>query len=406
MGRALPLLLVTLTRLRRWPLVGLVALVMTGAALLEASTDESVGLTWQIGLAAIWMGTCLLLAHRWPLSALLVVQAAVVIPVWLWGTRGPGGALLIALLLMVGYLAFRRSLRPALAGYGVAVVVPSLTLVLVSESSWEFVFFGLILGSGLLVGVLLRREQQRTTELTRLARELAVERELRARDAVDEERARISRELHDAVAHNLSVMTLQVGVVRRRIAASHPDAEAELDTLAAAEELGRASVDELRRVVGLIRPEADATLAPRPSLARLDDLAETMSTAGLPVQVTVEGEPVDLPAALDMSAFRIVQEALTNTMRHAGDGARALVAVRWLPDSLVLEISDDGLGASAAVSPTDRVGGHGLIGMRERVELFGGSLSAAPGADHGFRVVARIPVARATAPRMHPVTAP
>jgi signal transduction histidine kinase len=387
---------VTLTGHRGWLAASLVALVMTGAGILEAGSDEVFGLAWQSVATALWAGACLLVAYRLPLTGLLLVQVAVVVPVLAWDTRGPGGALLIDLLLMVGYLAFRRNLRLALVGYAVAVVVPSLTLVLADESSWEFVFFGLILGSGLLVGVLLRREQQRTAELTRLARELAVEREHRARHAVDEERARISRELHDAVAHNLSVMTLQVGVVRRRLTAAYPDAEDERETLAAAEELGRASVDELRRVVGLIRPDADEVLSPRASLHRVEDLAQTMRTTGLPVSVVVDGDPVDLPAAVDMSMFRVVQEALTNTMRHAGEGATATVTMSWRPDELVLEVRDTG-GAGPApdsVLHSRDVGGHGLIGMRERVELFGGRLLTGPTESGGFRVTAHVPITR------------
>ncbi|MDP9865912.1 MULTISPECIES: sensor histidine kinase [Streptosporangium] len=215
--------------------------------------------------------------------------------------------------------------------------------------------------------------------------------ELLAREAVSKERTRIARELHDVVAHSVSVMVMQAGAARLML---RPDQVTEREALNVVEETGREAVEELRRMLGLLRTgrEGDG-LAPQPSLARLDDLVEQMRTAGLDVRLSVEGEPVPLPAGLDLSAYRIVQAALANTLRHAGPtGVEVTVAYR--PRALSLEILDEGPRAGRTGSAGEP--GHGLIGMRERVALFHGRLSAGPlpGGGYGVRVtlplVARI----------------
>ena len=210
------------------------------------------------------------------------------------------------------------------------------------------------------------------------------ERELAAREAVVEERARIARELHDAIAHNVSMMVVQAGAERRVVA---PEATSTRETLQAIEQIGRGALTEMRRLVGMLRSDSVDPLAPQPGLHDLETLAAQVSDAGLPVELRVEGEPCELPVGIELSAYRIVQEALTNALKHAGR-ARASVVVRYAPDSLELEIVDDGAGAGAPIPG----GGHGLVGMRERVALYGGRFDAGRDPRGGFAVRVLLPV--------------
>src|SRR5690348_16511938 len=215
-------------------------------------------------------------------------------------------------------------------------------------------------------------------------RELAEQRELQAQAAVAVERGRIARELHDVVAHNVSMMVVQAGAAARVLSGEQPDVRNALDVIAAA---GRETVDEMRTLLGVLRSDdGTAALKPQPGLADLEQLAAGVREAGLPVTLRVEGTPRPLPPALDLSAFRIVQEALTNTLKHAGN-ARADVTVRY-EDSLVsLEIADTGRGPGGG-----RGTGHGLVGMRERAAMLGGELEALPRPEGGFAVRARLPL--------------
>jgi signal transduction histidine kinase len=208
------------------------------------------------------------------------------------------------------------------------------------------------------------------------------ERDVAAREAVVEERARIARELHDVIAHNVSMMVVQAGAERRVVQEGTTR-----EVLETVEQIGRSALTEMRRLVGMLRSEVDNSLAPQPGLDDLATLAKQVREAGLPVELRVEGERRDLPAGIELSAYRIVQEALTNALKHAGD-ARAEVHVRYGPDSLELEIVDDGTTPPASVSG----GGHGLVGMRERVALYGGRLDAGRRASGGFAVRVLLPI--------------
>jgi signal transduction histidine kinase len=255
------------------------------------------------------------------------------------------------------------------------------------------------------LGTVQRRRLDYTAKLEALTAQLASEQELRARWAVAAERGRIARELHDVVAHSVSVMVVQAGAARRTLAASPDQATTALDQI---ESTGRQALVELRRLLGLLRSgdrDDEDALAPQPGLARLETLAAAAREAGLPVEVVVEGEPRPLPPGVDLSAYRIVQEALTNSLKHAGP-ARARVQVRYGREALEVQVTDDGNGSeppSAAVGrlrPADSpVGdrqphrsGNGLIGMRERVALFGGTLETGPRPEGGYRVAARLPL--------------
>jgi signal transduction histidine kinase len=240
------------------------------------------------------------------------------------------------------------------------------------------------------VGRVVRGMRRRTAELEAANAELAEHREIAAEAAVTVERGRIAREIHDVIAHNVSMMVVQAGAAARVLRADEPQVRSALETIA---ETGRQTVDEMRSVLGVLRSGADeaADRAPQPGLADLASLAEGLRRSGISVDWRVEGVPRPLPRALDLSAYRIVQEALTNSLKHAR-GARAEVVVHYDDGALALDISDSGgarNGAPAVATPA--TGGNGIVGMRVRAALFGGELMAGPTAD-GFRVTARLPV--------------
>jgi signal transduction histidine kinase len=225
----------------------------------------------------------------------------------------------------------------------------------------------------------------RRAEQVRRAEARALRTQEEARKAVAQERSRITRELHDVLAHSVSVMTVQASAVRRLLT---PEQEREREALMTVEETGRQALAEMRRLVGIMREDDEvAALAPQPGLGTLPALVEQVRQSGLPVELTVEGTPVKLPAGVDLSAYRIVQEALTNTLKHAGP-AHAWVAVRYAGEDVEIEVANDGLSDNAGDG-----GGHGLVGMRERVALCGGELESGPRPGGGYKISARLPVA-------------
>jgi signal transduction histidine kinase len=211
------------------------------------------------------------------------------------------------------------------------------------------------------------------------------ERDELARQAAVAERARIARELHDVIAHHVSLMVVQSGALRRRVDAADVSAPV-LDSIATT---GREALAEMRRLLGVLRPDATpAERAPQPGLAELSELAEQVRSGGLDVTLSIEGAPRPLSPGRELAAYRIVQESLTNVVKHAR-AQHAEVLLRYCDDAIELVISDDGDGPGAPADP----GGHGLVGMRERVALYGGTLSAAHREGGGFRVEARLPSA-------------
>jgi signal transduction histidine kinase len=249
---------------------------------------------------------------------------------------------------------------------------------------------GLVLGAAWLLGhfVGVRRAYtarlEQTAELERTRAELA-------RRAVAEERLRLARELHDVVAHSISVIAVQSGV-GAHVASTQPEEAAK--ALAAIQATSRAALTELRRLLGVLRQEGEpqGSLAPVPGLADLDALLAEVAKAGLAVRLGVEGTPSQLPAGVDLSAYRIVQEALTNVVKHAGP-ARAQVTIGYHDRDVTVEVTDDGRGVVAPTGDGQARVGHGLIGMHERVQVFGGDLEAGPRPGGGFRVAARLPLA-------------
>jgi signal transduction histidine kinase len=234
------------------------------------------------------------------------------------------------------------------------------------------------------VGVALRGRIASAEEAVARAGRLERERELEAARAAAEERTRIARELHDIVAHSISVITIQAQAVRRRLG---PDQAREAADLAAVESTAREAQAEMRRIFGVLRAEGESlTLAPQPGLAELGRLVSQVGSGDMEVSLRVEGEPVPLSPGIDLAAYRIAQEGLTNAARHSG-ATTAQVLVRYTPDHLDVEVEDDGRGM-----PDAGAGGHGLVGVRERVALYGGDVELVPSSSGGVRLAARLPL--------------
>jgi signal transduction histidine kinase len=235
-----------------------------------------------------------------------------------------------------------------------------------------------------LAGFFLSQRSQQTEELRERAERLELERELNARAAVAEERARIARELHDIVGHSVSVMTVQASAVRRLL---RDDQEREREALQTVEDTGRAALAEMRRLVGVLRrPEESPALVPQPSLEYVDKLVEQTREAGLETSLKLEGRPTKLPQGIDLTAYRFVQEGLTNAIKHA-NAKHAEVVVRYDNGTVELVVRDDGTGDGDGGGS-----GHGLVGIRERVAVYGGDLSAGPRAEGGYELRATLPV--------------
>jgi signal transduction histidine kinase len=218
----------------------------------------------------------------------------------------------------------------------------------------------------------------------RRARVAERERDVAAREAVVEERARIARELHDVIAHHVSMIVMQAGAERRVLEGANTATREVLETI---EQIGRGALTETRRLLGMLRGDANEPLTPQPGLTDVPTLVGQLREAGLPVELQLEGERRELPIGIELSAYRIVQEALTNALKHAGD-ARATVRISYRTDALELEIADDGAGGITRASG----GGHGLVGMRERAALYGGRFDASRNPDGGFVVRVLLPI--------------
>jgi signal transduction histidine kinase len=240
------------------------------------------------------------------------------------------------------------------------------------------------------LGEYVKARRAYTTQVETLAQRLDQARELEARQAVWQERARLARELHDLIGHTVNLMVIQAGAGRRTVSSDPAVAERAFKTI---ESTGREALDELDRLLGVLRTEEDGPdLPPLPGLDQVQALADRFQDSGLAVEVSIEGQQVSLPRSLDQSAYRIIQEALTNALRHAG-GAIAHVVVRYRDHQLELEVADDG---RQTPGPREQAGGgRGLIGIRERVAMFGGDLDAGPRPGGGFVVRCRFPLTAA-----------
>ncbi len=362
-------------------------LVLAAAAVTEVAT-AGVDAPWPIA-AVFALGTALplLWRRRAPVVVLAVVLSSLAIPDATHGIANEASVPFIGVLVATyasGAYTDRRSGRIA-AGV-IAVVLLFLAVSIGENVAGDALFIGGILYAVWGAATIVRSRQELATALAARTVELEHEREEKAQLAVVEERARIARELHDVVAHTLSIMVVQAGAERRALGAARPETS---EVLATIEATGRTAMAEMRRLLGMLRRSDDElALAPQPSLAHLDELVAQVREAGMPVDLRIEGEPRPVAPGVDLSAYRIVQEALTNALKHAGP-ARARVTVRYGDDELDIEIADDGARAPAAAP----AGGHGLVGMRERVALFGGDLATGRRRGGGYAVRARLPLA-------------
>jgi signal transduction histidine kinase len=308
-------------------------------------------------------------------------------------------AILILLYTLAAYTPRRTSvwgLAVCLAGSAVGVLR---WISLINHSLLEWLTAGAMLfaGPALLVWVVgdsMRYRRAYYASLEDRAARLEAERDAQAQIAAAAERARIARELHDVIAHNVSVMVVQADGASYALDADPARAR---EALAAISATGRQALAEMRRLLGVLRREADSASsvrAPQPGIGELGELLDQARGAGLPVSFTVEGDPQPLPGGVALAAYRIVQESLTNTRKHAGPVTSAAVLLRYSPDTVVLTISDDGWGdLGGTVLPG--APGHGMTGMRERVAIYGGSVTAGPRPGGGFEVVATLPLSLA-----------
>ncbi|HZG34638.1 MAG TPA: sensor histidine kinase [Gaiellaceae bacterium] len=369
-----------LVLLRRHFFVGAVLALAAGNQL-EIWTQVADGRARIAVLAALAAGA-LLFRRRAPLVAPLVTAAAIAAAAISSGEATyDTSSFFFVLLLATWAFGSLPDLRHVVLGLAAMLAAGAIVMLRAPDAPWTEVLWISVplLGLGVLAHASGRRAEQ-----ARRAEARAAATEQGAKRAVEEERARISRELHDVVAHSVSVMTVQASAVRRLLT---PDQEREREALLVVEETGRQALAEMRRLLGIMREEGQtAERAPQPGIATIGTLVDHVREAGLPVELTVEGEPVRLPPGIDLSAYRIVQEALTNALRHAGP-AHAWVAVRYGGDGVEIEVENDGR------TEGENGGGHGLVGMRERVALCGGELRTGPRRGGGFRISARLPVA-------------
>ena len=385
------------------------ALGLALAGQLELWAGSSDGPRAAAVVAALVATMPLLWRRRFPFGAPAFLFAGLALVSLVSPAAVYGGAsfTLFALMLAFWAVGAQRERQPAVAGaaIGMAAVVVMLAtggrggVVRTGDAElslfvWSLIAVGLPLGA-----FSLRARAQGAAELQERADQLEREREARTRAAVAAERARIARDLHDVIAHSVTVMTVQGGAARLLLDSDHARAR---EPLLVVEETGHQALADMRRLVGIVQdePERAPALTPQPGLADLPALAEKLRGAGLPTDLVVHGEPKTLPPGVELTAYRVVQEALTNALKHAGP-ATARVTVIYEPQALRLEISDDGPGTSSHQN-----GGHGLVGMRERVALYGGRLEVGPRAGGGFSVRARLPLAREASLRGDPGTAP
>ncbi|MBP2703669.1 sensor histidine kinase [Microbispora sp. RL4-1S] len=327
------------------------------------------------------------LRRRWP----FVMLAATAIPAWALVALGYDSGLGIAGVLILLYsVAAHRGLALSLAALVTALATSAVSAsVRPGPVSWaDHVVVFVVTLLCWVCGRAIRLRRAYLAELVQRAHRLERAREADTRAARAEERSRIARELHDVVAHHVSVMTVQAAAARRML---DSDPEVTRDALTAIEEMGRTAMAEMRDIVGVLRTDDPAELRPQPGMQDIPALVEQMREAGLRAQLRIGGERRGLPPGIDLAAYRLVQEALTNSLRHAGPAARAWVTVRHEPAELTVHIEDDGRGdADGALTVKGK--GHGLVGIRERVALYGGILHIGPRTGGGFEVRARFPL--------------
>ena len=324
--------------------------------------------------------------RRAPLWAAAVVAVAYAVQELAAGYLDGAISVNVAIVIALYSVAAYEEVPRAVIGGALILAAAWLGVAQHSDSTvGDYVFSGAVLGATWAFGATMRSRRRQAAQLENRASVLERERDEKARRAAEEERARIARELHDVVAHSVGVIVVQAGAERMALGA---ESERTREVLGAIERTGRDALAEMRRLLGMLRKDnAELALAPQPSLGRIDALVGKMNEAGLPVDLEIKGTPSDLPPGVDLAAYRIVQEALTNALKHAGP-AHARVLISYGLDQVELEVSDDGGGPALAAAPA----GHGLVGMRERAALYGGVLESGRGTTGGYVVRARLPL--------------
>jgi signal transduction histidine kinase len=356
------------------------ASVLAGLVLADVFTSGGylTGSKWVYVPAGLVMTVPLAWRRRAPFVVLVLVMGSLVVESLILGGADPTpDSQIVPWLVAVYSIAVHGTRRLSYGGAGIS---------LVAGLFWmgvdDFFLPTVLLGGAWLAGRLVQKRQLYASVLEERARVLEQERDANARVFAAEERVRIARELHDVVGHSVSVMVLQAGAERLSLG---DDRTPTREALLAIERTGREALAEMSRLLGLLRrPEDDLALVPQPSLSGAETLVQRVRELGVPVELRVEGEHAHVPAGVDLSAYRILQEALTNVVKHAGP-ARASVVIRYGRRAVEVEVGDDGRGPGNGV-------GYGIAGMRERVELHGGTLEAGRGDAGGFTVKAWLPL--------------
>jgi signal transduction histidine kinase len=354
------------------------------------------GAAWWLWLVNALLLLPLTFRRRYP-TAVFAVVAAVAMVQWSAGEPLLGDvALLIAIYTVAAYEDRRRALLAA-GVLEVGIILASIRFSPAGDGIVASIVFltGLLAGA-LFLGTTVRTRRAYLESLEDRAQRLERERYSQARLAATQERTRIAREMHDIVAHSLSVM---ISLADGAALTNETDPATARTAMRAVSGTGRTALAEMRRLLGVLRDEgseSDGQLAPQPGLAQLDQLIDSVRTAGLPVRFTVTGVPADLPLTKQTAIYRVVQEALTNVLKHGTDVNAVAVEMTWTVDAFAIDVCDDGKKrAINGTASTSTDPGHGLTGMRERVALHGGTMFVGPGPSRGWRVHARLPLEEA-----------
>ena len=372
----------------RVPLLDLgMSLVLVVVAVAETSSIDVVTHRGAAVLAEVVMAAAITWRRVRPAPTTAVVGAAIIADTLAGMPPQSPYVPMVTVLIMMYTVVSYCSARDAVLGTALVLVSVALQVWLGGQS-WDnlafiYTFVGIFWAFGRIVRM--RSAQAVASELR--AERLQIEHDERARRIVVEERSRIARELHDVIAHSVSVMVVQAGAAQQVLRDDPAVAAAALENV---QRTGRESINELGRLLGVLRDDSEELgFAPQPTLAELPRLVADARSAGLAVELTTEGEAVDLPAGVELAVYRVVQEALTNTRKHAGDRPRAAVRLAYRPDGVLVEVTDDGSGGPSVSGLSS---GHGLVGMRERVAAYGGTLVTGGQLGRGYRISARIPL--------------
>ena len=373
---------------------GLLAIALFLAGEAEAAFRKgppNITSRWLLALLVLAWVVPIVWRRRYPIAVLVMVTASAPI----YGTLDVRGDLIsfVVVFVIATYTVGRHVPRPR-TWWGLALALGAHVANLLATRSTtlsDWFFVPLIYGLPWLAGVVVREREEQIGRLAEESAALRYEQAEKERRAVAEERSRIARELHDIASHSISVVTIQTQAVRRRL---RPEQRREIDDLQVVEATARQAMAEMRRLLGVLRAEGErAELAPQPGLDQLPRLLEEVRTAGTRVSFDCAGQVRPLSPGIDLTAYRIVQESLTNVRKHA-DGADACVSISYLPGRIDIRVRDSGV---PGIPSTDSAG-HGLVGMRERVALYGGTITARPHPDGGFEVFASLPTDETAGP--------